>query len=389
MKKSIIFLSFLFVFLFIVGCTVKTSSTTETTLNTSISTEQTTTQTESSETTSLTTDYFQFIVNNLVINSEVSDDFYLLAELDDITVSWSTTDSTYIEISSSVVIENSSFVYPVTLKTRPTYVQGDQSVTVTGTFQYSEREIQRVFEITILAVPARTYLDEDLALIQPNYVIEDSFVLPALTYATYQNISISTELSTYLTYSNNEFDIIRPEEDITGTISFEVVYGDAAEEVIININLLALPTGITYVENFSWVNTTVTAYATAFSNTDDNGFVWNLFGRGNLAYFTFGNAADGSYIEVTVYGGISSFSVDLVRAFTNTNVRSAELFINDISYGTFNVDTVSDAWQIFTVNNINISGNVVIRLVSTSPGDRGAFSINNFTWTTYTEEVID
>lgn len=232
MKKSIIFLLFLSMLIFIMGCVSNITSTTETTLNTTVSIEQTTT-----ETTSLTTDYFQFLVDNLVINSEISEDFYLLAELDDISITWSSTDSTFIEISNSVVIENSSFVYPVTLKTRPTYEQGNQLITLTGTFQYNEREIQRVFNITILAIPARTYLDEDLSLIQSNYVVEDNFALPALTYSAYQNITISIELSSYLTYSNNEFTVTRPNEDMTGTISFDVLYGDASENVTINITL--------------------------------------------------------------------------------------------------------------------------------------------------------
>ncbi|MDT8336393.1 MAG: lamin tail domain-containing protein [Candidatus Izemoplasmatales bacterium] len=287
MKKNMIFLSYLVVFFFIVGCANDTNTTNETTSNTDISTGQTITQTVRSETTSLTTDYFQFIVNNFVINSEVSQDFYLLAELDDISVFWSTTDSTYIEISNSVVIENSSFVYPVTLKARPTYIQGDQMITVTGTFQYGDNETQRVFDIKILAIPARTYLDEDLALIQANYVVEDNFALPVLTYSAYQNITVSSELSSYLTYSNNEFIVTRPDEDITGTINFDVIYGDASEKVIVNLTLkkaMEIISGATifisqYVEGSSY-NKYIEIYNPTTENVDLSQYTLELYSNG-------------------------------------------------------------------------------------------------------------
>ncbi len=362
--------------------TASTASTTQTTLTTITSTTITTTE----EVTTIP--YLESVVENLVFVLEVEDTFYLPAFIDDIQASWETTDTDHITIADELTFRNEDFFYEVSV-TRPSYVEGDQVVTITGHFTDSVDEYTKNFNFLVLAFPAMYYLEKDLELIEETYIVETEFALPVLEYSTYSNIVISAELLDYISYSNEEFTIVRPNNDITATISFDVTYGNAFVNVEIEIILLAEPTEITYTENFSWVTSSSTAYATAFSNTDENGFEWSLFGRGDLDYFTFGNSADGSYAQVTATGGISSFSIDMVRAFTNANIRSAELFINGVSYGVFMIDVASDVWQNFTVQNINISGNVVIKLVSTSPGTRGAFKINNFTWTTYTEEEIE
>ncbi len=63
----------------------------------------------------------------------------------------------------------------------------------------------------------------------------------------------------------------------------------------------------------------------------------------------------------TIPGGIGNFSVKLYKGFTGSGNRQVELFINDVSYGT---STPFDDFNehLFTVDNINISGNVVIRI---------------------------
>ena len=369
---------------------ITTTYATTTVLTTEAPTTQEPTTVVSTQepTTEATTNYLTSIVDSLVIDDIISNNFYLPAEIGAVTVSWSTINTEYLDISTEVTIYEDKFAYEV-LVIKPDYETGDQTVTITGIFQHDSEEISRDFSLTILKIPADYYLDIDLALIESSYTIENEFSLPELDYANYQNVNISIELTNYLSYSNEQFVVIRPENDVLGSISFDVVYGDAFESLIIDISLLSIPLETTYTEDFSWIETSSTAYATAFSNVDEFGFSWNLFGRGDLDNFALGNAADGSYIQVEASGGISSFSVDLRRAFTNTNLRSVELFINDISFGTFDINTTSDDWQIFTVDNINVTGDVVIKLVSTSPSTRGAFYVNNFTWTTYSEENIE
>jgi len=338
-------------------------------------------------TTVITTSYLESIIDSLVITTEVSENFYLPAEIENVTVTWSSNNTEYLSISNEVDIYEDKFAYPVTV-IRPSYEIDDIDVMITGIFHLGEEELSQEFYLTILKTPAQYYLDLDLALIDSTYLIEDEFALPSLDYSIYENIVISLEITDYLTYLDGTFSVIRPETDTSGTITFDVVYGDAIESLTVSISILSIPLEATYIENFSWVDTTSTAYATAFTNVDEFGFSWSLFGRGDSAYFALGNAADGSYAQVTASGGISSFSIDLVRAFTNTNLRSVELFVNDVSFGVFDISTTSDVWQTFTVDNINVTGDVVIKIISTSPSTRGAFYINNFTWTTYSEENI-
>jgi len=408
MRKLIKHFVVLILLLFIVGCNQATTTlapTTEgptsevlTSWTVPITTEEQITQTTIPATTTIITTteeettmpYLESMVEELMFVMEVENNFYLPAFLEDIQASWETTNTDYIIIADEVTFYNDNFVYEVSV-TRPSYVEGDQSVKITGTFTHNSDEYIKDFNFLVIAIPALYYLELDIELIEEAYIVETEFVLPVLEYSTYSNILISTEIADYLTYAHDEFTVIRPETDTVGTISFDVTYGDALENVEVQITLLAEIIEVTYdyVENFSWVNTTNNAYATAFSNTDGNGFEWSLFGRGDLDYFTLGNSSDGSFVQVTAAGGISSFSIDMVRAFTNANIRSAELFINDVSYGVFTIDVASDVWQNFTIDNINVSGTVVIKLVSTSPGSRGAFHINNFSWSTYTEEVIE
>lgn len=140
----------------------------------------------------------------------------------------------------------------------------------------------------------------------------------------------------------------------------------------------------TYTENFNAVSGNVSGYGTEDSFTDANGFAWSLKGRNdqtlNGAAWTLGNKADGSFVEVKATGGISSFSLDVVKGFSNSNPRELELFVNNVSYGTFSVNTTSEVSQKWAVNEINVSGDVTIKVTSINTGNRGATIIDNFSW---------
>lgn len=85
-----------------------------------------------------------------------------------------------------------------------------------------------------------------------------------------------------------------------------------------------------------------------------------------------------------IAGGISNFSVDMRKAFTSGAVRQLELFVNGVSQGKseqFGSGSGADATvHTFEVNNINISGDVVIeiRVIGT-----GQVTIDNLTWESY------
>ncbi len=263
LKKTVLFLTIVSLIVVFIGCSSKTTTLITTD---SLTTSETTTLTDS-ETTTITTnpittapttiepttqapttevptteipttvDQFLELANSLVLIEERDSNFYLPAELEYITITWSTNDTDYIEIADSVTLFNEMFVYEVSV-TNPTYEQGDQSITITGTFLYEEREIQRDFSILILSVPSSVNLNEDLAQIQSSYTIEDEFALPVLNYSSYSNIQISSEIADYISYADEVFTIVRPTgADAIGTISFTVSYGDSSEEVTISITI--------------------------------------------------------------------------------------------------------------------------------------------------------
>ncbi len=76
-------------------------------------------------------------------------------------------------------------------------------------------------------------------------------------------------------------------------------------------------------------------------------------------------------------GGISNFSVNLYKGYTGGGDRQVELFINGVSKGTSTpFDDFSE--YTFSVDNINISGNIVIEIVNTTPKQ---IIIDNISWT--------
>ncbi|MDY0318055.1 MAG: hypothetical protein RBQ64_05685, partial [Candidatus Izemoplasmatales bacterium] len=170
----------------------------------------------------------------------------------------------------------------------------------------------------------------------------------------------------------------------TLTDSVPLTFRNAAgHEVAVALEFAIVPEITTYTQDFAFLTTSTTSYSTSVQHTDTNNFAWDLLGRQNVGSWMLGNAADASYIQVTAQGGISSITFDVVRAFTNTNVRSGEVFVNGVSVGTFNVDVNSDTVQVITIENINVSGEVVIKIVTTSPGSRGAFNVDNIVWNDY------
>ncbi len=88
--------------------------------------------------------------------------------------------------------------------------------------------------------------------------------------------------------------------------------------------------------------------------------------------------ADNSAISSgTISGGIGNFSVKLYNGFTGAGNRQVELFINDVSKGT---STEFDDFDehVFTVNNIDVSGDIVIKIVNVTEKQ---IIIDDITWT--------
>ncbi len=101
----------------------------------------------------------------------------------------------------------------------------------------------------------------------------------------------------------------------------------------------------------------------------------------NLPALMLRNASDNSRITSnSISGGIGNFSVKLYKGFTGTGNRQVELFVNGVSQGTsIPFDNFNE--QIFTVNNINISGNIVIEIRNITSKQ---VIIDDINWTGYT-----
>ncbi len=81
----------------------------------------------------------------------------------------------------------------------------------------------------------------------------------------------------------------------------------------------------------------------------------------------------------SIPNGIGNFSVKLYKGFTSPGDRQVELFINGVSKG---VSTTFNDYNehIFTVDNINVAGNIVIEIVNTT---NKQIIIDDITWTAY------
>jgi hypothetical protein len=97
-------------------------------------------------------------------------------------------------------------------------------------------------------------------------------------------------------------------------------------------------------------------------------------------------SSDGSkVVSSTLATGIGNFSVKLYKGFTGSGSRQVELFINDVSYGT---STSFDNYLLntFSVNNINIAGNVVIDIRNTTGNQ---VIVDDISWTCYSAPEIN
>jgi len=119
-------------------------------------------------------------------------------------------------------------------------------------------------------------------------------------------------------------------------------------------------------------NITWTYVASRDANGDGNGSGITLPAL-MLRYST----TPSSVTSSTISGGIANFSVKLYKGFIGGGNRQVELFVNDVSKGT---STAFDDFDehIFTVNGIDVSGDVVIKLVNITSKQ---VIVDDITWT--------
>jgi len=156
--------------------------------------------------------------------------------------------------------------------------------------------------------------------------------------------------------------------------------------------LMSCVSATTFTETFD--NSSATGSYTDNSFLGDNGVTWNFVEAQNEdVYGISGNGlmlrdlTTGSKITSnTILGGLGSFSVQLKKGFTGVGDRQVELFINGVFQGN---STVFDDTSIhtFTLNDLNIEGNVVIEIRNIQDGN-AQIVIDNIIWTDYTAPII-
>lgn len=100
-----------------------------------------------------------------------------------------------------------------------------------------------------------------------------------------------------------------------------------------------------------------------------------------------------SFLEATISGGIGTFSFQYRKAFTGANARQLELLVNGVVVDTTpifgNVSGADPTIHTMTVNDINVAGDVTIRIQNVAPGPTTTqTTIDNIVWTGYTGAAI-
>ena len=164
-----------------------------------------------------------------------------------------------------------------------------------------------------------------------------------------------------------------------------------SDTVTFNVNTTIVGGGL---ETFTNSNATST-YADG-SYVGDNGITWNYVhsrddngdanGSGIAVPALMLRRMDepSSVFSESIPDGVGSFSVKLYKGFTGGGDRQVEVFINDVSYGV-SVPFDDFDMHMFTVDNINVPGDVVIRIDNITPKQ---VIVDDISWTGYAGPAV-
>lgn len=197
------------------------------------------------------------------------------------------------------------------------------------------------------------------------------------SYAVYMNGSLKTTVSSTST-------------TITGlsastTYNFYIVAKDAAGNSSSNSSTISGTTSGTVTPPTNCVNETFETIPTASSSSyltrtwTNGGVTWTATDARTDQTFSAKaiTVRDGSLQSNTLNNGIGSLTVTTQLKFTGSN-GTFNVQVNGTTVGTIPYSATSAT---ATINNINVSGNVVVSLVNTVSGNRVA--IDNLSWTCY------
>tara|TARA_R110002020_G_scaffold93785_1_gene226086 strand:- start:53064 stop:53837 length:774 start_codon:yes stop_codon:yes gene_type:complete len=144
-------------------------------------------------------------------------------------------------------------------------------------------------------------------------------------------------------------------------------------------------------ESFTNHDLSGTSYATG-SFVGDNNITWNYVacrdenGDSNNAgidgkALMLRRSSDNSSVSAqSGANGVKSVTMKLYKGFTGAGGRQVELFVNNVSQGS-SISFDDNGEHIFTVDNINIVGDVVIEVRNTTSKQ---VIVDDITWTAYT-----
>jgi hypothetical protein len=144
----------------------------------------------------------------------------------------------------------------------------------------------------------------------------------------------------------------------------------------------------TYTETLENSTTAVGSFSNGETYTGDHGFEWTVDGKIQTNRIT-GNTTRHAYMQFGVNGmtsgtistGIKSFSATVQEVFNNGTARTVELLINDVSKGTLVMDGNTSTKETFTIRDIDVSGDIIIKLKHSSTTNAIAF--DNLSWTSF------
>ncbi|MGF7057811.1 CehA/McbA family metallohydrolase [Brassicibacter mesophilus] len=172
---------------------------------------------------------------------------------------------------------------------------------------------------------------------------------------------------------------------VSRSLSFFIVFALVLTNLFcFSVSDIASAVGTTYVETFDNFNEPGTTYANG-SFVGNNNITWNyISARKDEGFVIDGKGmmlrnSGSKCTSELIPGGISSFSVELKKGFTGSGNRQIELFINEESKGLSQVFDDTDVHS-FTVDNINIDGDIVIEIRNVTAKQ---VVIDNITWTSY------
>lgn len=148
-------------------------------------------------------------------------------------------------------------------------------------------------------------------------------------------------------------------------------------------------------ETFETITKENTSY-TSGEFTGDNGVVWTYTGASfqkkineSMAIVLRNRYDDGTLTSSSIPGGCKSISFDYAFPFSESGGASYSIYINDNKVGTLDIETYNSEPKKYSVDNINISGNIVIKITADKvigSGNKNRIAIDNIEWAGFTAD---